>query len=214
MGLTGIGGAIAFLGAMKTAAVNFPTHRGSATSFPLAAFGLSAFFFSSVAGLVSNDTDEFLFVLTIGSFALTFFPCFFMWTFPTSVAYTPLPTPAPGKQRFGPKSLSRRISKESSYRRPSSSVLGENDHIVDNLPAGASSHDVSFDDSEALSRKLSEDQEGDNMATETTEAMKEKEAHQSLYADVRNVQMLKYSEFYELWIVIGLLTGIGLMTIK
>ena len=39
-------------------------------------------------------------------------------------------------------------------------------------------------------------------------------AHHSLYADVRGFAMLKYSECYELFLLIGLLTGIGLMTIK
>lgn len=40
------------------------------------------------------------------------------------------------------------------------------------------------------------------------------QAHDSLYADVRGVHMLKTSEFYELFVVIGMMTGIGLMTIK
>lgn len=39
-------------------------------------------------------------------------------------------------------------------------------------------------------------------------------AHGSLYADVRGIAMLKTTEFYELFFLMGLLTGVGLMTIK
>jgi nitrate/nitrite transporter NarK len=42
--LTGVGGCSAFSAAIKTSALNWPHHRGTATAFPLAAFGLSAFF--------------------------------------------------------------------------------------------------------------------------------------------------------------------------
>lgn len=215
MGLTGAGGCIAFLGAVKTAAINFPTHRGSATSFPLAAFGLSAFLFSGVAGLISNDTDEFLLVVTIGSFMLTFIPCFFMRTIATPVAYTPLPTPASGSQQFRSKVLSRIRSKESSHKRSVLIDAGEeNQPAYDQLP-GSGSRDASEDRSESLNHNYSDEHaEEENFEAEMAQQGAEKEAHQSLYADVRNVKMLRYSEFYELWIVIGLLTGIGLMTIK
>lgn len=43
--MTGLGGCMAFAAAVKTSALNWPSHRGTATAFPLAAFGLSAFFF-------------------------------------------------------------------------------------------------------------------------------------------------------------------------
>src|SRR5690349_21143553 len=41
---TGFGSCSAFAAAMKSSALNWPHHRGTATAFPLAAFGLSAFF--------------------------------------------------------------------------------------------------------------------------------------------------------------------------
>ena len=46
------------------------------------------------------------------------------------------------------------------------------------------------------------------------EAAEPKTAHESLFADVRGLAMLKYSQFYELFLLVGMLTGIGLMTIK
>lgn len=71
--LSGLGGCTAFAAAIKTSALNWsvsipqastilfaltlralyrPHHRGTATAFPLAAFGLSAFFFSLVGGFL------------------------------------------------------------------------------------------------------------------------------------------------------------------
>lgn len=38
--------------------------------------------------------------------------------------------------------------------------------------------------------------------------------HNSLYADVRGLSMLQTVEFWQLWMLLGLLAGIGLMTIK
>ena len=49
--VTGVGSCAAFQAALKTATLNWPTHRGSATAFPLAAFGLSAFFYTLIAGI-------------------------------------------------------------------------------------------------------------------------------------------------------------------
>src|SRR3979411_2656748 len=49
-----------------TAATNFPENRGTATAFPLAAFGLSAFFFSSLASLLFHgDTTQLLLLLAL-----------------------------------------------------------------------------------------------------------------------------------------------------
>lgn len=56
--LTGAGGCTAFSAAIKASASNWPMHRGTATAFPLSAFGLSAFFYTTLAGLVwPNDTS-------------------------------------------------------------------------------------------------------------------------------------------------------------
>jgi len=39
-------------------------------------------------------------------------------------------------------------------------------------------------------------------------------AHRSLYSDVRGVGLLRCVEFYQFFLLMGLLTGTGLMTIK
>lgn len=81
--LTGLGGCMAFAAAVKTSALNWPHHRGTATAFPLAAFGLSAFFFSLFGSLVvPGDTSAFLLLLAIGTFVLTFVSFFFLHVLP------------------------------------------------------------------------------------------------------------------------------------
>jgi hypothetical protein len=77
--LTGFGSCSAFQASIKTAALNWPLHRGTATAFPLAAFGLSAFFFTSISGILfPNSTSSYLLLLTIGTSVMVFLPVFFM----------------------------------------------------------------------------------------------------------------------------------------
>jgi MFS family permease len=90
--LTGFGSCAAFQAAIKTSALNWPLHRGTATAFPLAAFGLSAFFFTVLSGLVfGDDTSDYLLLLAGGTFALTFTSLFFI-TIPHAEAYYALST--------------------------------------------------------------------------------------------------------------------------
>jgi MFS family permease len=71
--LTGFGSCAAFQAAIKTSALNWPLHRGTATAFPLAAFGLSAFFFTALSGIAfGDDTSDYLLLLAGGTFVLTF----------------------------------------------------------------------------------------------------------------------------------------------
>ena len=77
--LTGLGSCSAFSAAIKTSALNWPHHRGSATAFPLSAFGLSAFFFTSLSGVAfPHSTSNFLLLLSAGTFILVFVSMFFM----------------------------------------------------------------------------------------------------------------------------------------
>ena len=77
--ITGCGSCSAFQAAIKTSALNWPTHRGTATAFPLSAFGLSAFFFTAFSSLVfPDDTSGFLLLLAIGTCCLTIVPFFFI----------------------------------------------------------------------------------------------------------------------------------------
>ena len=73
--LTGCGSCTAFQAAIKVAALNWPAHRGTATAFPLSAFGLSALFFTLLSGLAfPDDTSKLLLFLAIGTFCLISVP--------------------------------------------------------------------------------------------------------------------------------------------
>ncbi|KJZ78115.1 hypothetical protein HIM_02752 [Hirsutella minnesotensis 3608] len=77
--LTGLGSSMAFTASVKTSALNWPLHRGTATAFPLAAFGLSAFFFSVLGSLFfPGDPGVFLKLLSWGTFFMTFIGFFFL----------------------------------------------------------------------------------------------------------------------------------------
>lgn len=63
--LVGAGSTFTFSAVVKCAALNFPNARGFATSVPMAAFGLSAFFLSTIASIyMSGDTFKFLQLLS------------------------------------------------------------------------------------------------------------------------------------------------------
>lgn len=100
--LTGFGSCAAFQASIKTCALNWPLHRGTATAFPLAAFGLSAFFFTALSSIAfGDDTSDYLLLLAGGTFVLTFFSLFFI-TVPHAEAYHALATSEdhhPGRPR-------------------------------------------------------------------------------------------------------------------
>ncbi|KAI5466549.1 major facilitator superfamily domain-containing protein [Mariannaea sp. PMI_226] len=85
--LSGLGGCMAFSAAVKTSALNWPQRRGTATAFPLAAFGLSAFFFSTMGSLFfPGDPSAFLMLLAWGTCGLTFGGFFFLKVHPHSTS--------------------------------------------------------------------------------------------------------------------------------
>ncbi|KAG5988021.1 hypothetical protein E4U52_006984 [Claviceps spartinae] len=74
---------MSFAAAVKTSALNWPFHRGTATAFPLAAFGLSAFFFSSLgAFLFPGDPNGFLKLLSCGTSSLICVGFLFLKVYP------------------------------------------------------------------------------------------------------------------------------------
>ncbi len=89
---TGLGGCAAFQAAVKTSALNWPHHRGTATAFPMAGFGLSAFFFSMFSSLFfhGENTGDFLLLLAAGTSGMTFVSFFFIRVLPHP-AYSALP---------------------------------------------------------------------------------------------------------------------------
>ena len=197
--------------------MNFPSHRGTATSFPLAAFGLSAFFFSALSSIISNDTDTFLLVVCVGTITMTTIPCLVLTASPLPQSYSSLPTEAPRATRLNSGSTLKSKESNSSKKRESSLGPGTQYATVDGIPSSSSSlRDQSAERRSSNRNKGSDNglESGDPHDDSPNDHETQSSAHHSLYADVRGFAMLKYSECYELFLLIGLLTGIGLMTIK
>lgn len=78
----------------------------------------------------------------------------------------------------------------------------------------ASSHLQLDDASDGHDLEDGEDYDGLDEAAAADPLVPDHHAHKSVYADVRGAHMLKYTEFYQYFSLMGLLTGIGLMTIN
>lgn len=78
--IAGFGSSLGYSASLKTAALNFPHARGTATAFPISTFGLSAFFFSSLGALLfPGNTSAFLLLLAFVTSGLSIFCSFFLY---------------------------------------------------------------------------------------------------------------------------------------
>jgi hypothetical protein len=239
--LTGFGGCMAFAAAVKTSALNWPHHRGTATAFPLAAFGLSAFFFSVMGSVFFNgNTSNFLMLLAAGTSGMTFLGFFFLRVLPHSSYH-----PVPGRE--GSLSNSQRLRRTSSDDKvrtergvfpadaepgtsPTTSINNYNTSSEggeDTAPAAeglAAAEAASRSDVEAAITTLSD---GDRDSDETSSLMSKNSSlsgdifvqssvdmDRSHRVDIRGWRLLKNIEFWQLFSIMGILAGIGLMTIK
>lgn len=212
---------------LKTAASNFPYHRGSATAFPLAAFGLSAFFFSTLAAIAfKDDTSHFLLLLAVGTSVLTFVSTFFLRILPYSRTYSSLSDQQPGL-RARSSQLRRTKSVQSAFlseiesgtqedfsNSPDTSEASSSHptagHTVQNVPNTETQETSSLMTRSSTSSTSSYSA----LSADSLDDKDEKTHHNSLYADVRGFALLGKLEFWQQFLIMGLLTGIGLMTIK
>ena len=77
------------------ATLNWPTHRGSATACPLAAFGLSAFFYTLIAGIAfPGNTSGLLMMLSLATslLVLVSIPFLIVVDHKAGTSYAALPT--------------------------------------------------------------------------------------------------------------------------
>ncbi|KAJ9154900.1 MFS general substrate transporter [Pleurostoma richardsiae] len=237
--LTGLGGCMAFAAAIKTSALNWPHHRGTATAFPLAAFGLSAFFFSLVGSvLFPGNTSDFLMLLAAGTFGLTFVGFFFLRVYPHA-AYHPVPHAEGGgrglsdsqqlrrtssadeaKQRAGRESLFAEPGMSPpSYTNPTSSALAQEVEAAQkpreggSHPSAAASvvpsavDDADTDETSSLMSRSSS-LPGEVLVQSSVDL------DRSHRVDIRGWLLLRNIEFWELFLIMGILAGIGLMTIN
>lgn len=239
---TGLGGCMAFAASVKTSALNWPHHRGTATAFPLAAFGLSAFFFSMSGSLLfPGNTSAFLTLLACGTFFLTFFGFFFLKVYPHT-AYHAVPSGSEGQR------LRRTSSEDGKARRHSDRFPVEEPGMSSPTtyttpaspqpeatggggagPAGPSvspaANLVGPEDLEAARPPPPEDEIED--IDETSSLMSKSSSlpgdvlvqssvdmDRSHRVDIRGWRLLSNIEFWQLFAIMGILAGIGLMTIK
>jgi len=215
---SGLGGCAAFAAAIKTSALNWPHHRGTATGFPLAAFGLSAFFFSMFAQFVMpGNTGDFLFLLACGTFGLVFVSFFFLRVLPHP-HYSAVPNGSGSKLHRTKSEDSRRRAGRAPEPEPGRSEFVvehlDQEHALNQHHVGAEAPDEDLnttsqtDETSSLMSKSSSSNPGDMLSEEN---FVKDHAHR---VDIRGLQMLPLIEFWQLFALMGILTGIGLMTIK
>jgi len=155
---SGVGSCAAFQAALKTATLNWPTHRGSATACPLAAFGLSAFFYTLIAGIAfPGNTSGLLMMLSLATslLVLVSIPFLIVVDHKAGTGYAVLPT--------------------SERTRRNSNVL----------------HKTRSNGSKYKSSALPQQE-----------------------INITGLALLNKPEFWQLWVLMGLLSGVGLMTIN
>ncbi|KAH6688076.1 major facilitator superfamily domain-containing protein [Plectosphaerella plurivora] len=232
--LTGLGGCMAFAAAVKTSALNWPHHRGTATAFPLAAFGLSAFFFSLFGGvLFPGDTGAFLATLAIGTFGLTIAGFFFLRVY-SHTGYKTVLRPDPlldsqelyrtssedmkyHQHRHGARTLAR--DEPGMSPTPGSAATNSEDtewqtsppsrpsDVEQNFPDQSSQEDVPADETSSLVSSSSS-LPGDVYVQNSVDL------DRSHRVDIRGFRLLRMVDFWQLFCIMGILTGIGLMTIN
>lgn len=236
---------MAFAAAVKTSALNWPHHRGTATAFPLAAFGLSAFFFSLVGSIAfPGNPGKFLALLAFGTFAMTLTGFFFLRVLPpTPTTYHAVPD---HDDLAGAQVLHRTSSQDSKLHSSDpdlepgrSQDFKHNTATISTYGAVAQQATTTHDNEpDGIAGGSSRPQQPTGRAPpgvdadvdETSSLMSSNSAVSTLPGevlvqasvdlglshrlDIRGIKLLKTAEFWQLFSIMALLAGIGLMTIK
>lgn len=248
--MTGLGSCMAFAAAVKTSALNWPKNRGTATAFPLAAFGLSAFFFSFLGAVFfPGDPSAFLELLAWGTFGLTFGSFFFLKVYHDQPEYEAVPAsedtqsvPSSSSQQFRPGSSeepkpfhSSRVDNEPGMLTNSSSnstrtSTGSYAPAVPSSSTTAPDPTVSpgFPFAPEIGLVVAPENPEDLEVGETSPLISRPSSRtdQPLlgnnninsdgyhHVDIRGLALLRSISFWHLFIIMGILAGVGLMTIK
>lgn len=207
--MTGLGGCAAFAGAVKTSALNWPNARGTATACPLAAFGLSALFFATMSHLAfPEDTSDLLLLLTIATFSMVIVGGIFLRVVPLSpdVHSVDRSNPASTLLKRAKSDDNRPRRYEPGTQQEPSSPL---EHPSTDTGPSMEPEDLRQGDTETSS--LISKSTG---LEDVLETAKDDEDDHSRNIDVRGFALLSHLKFYMLWVMMGLMTGVGLMTIK
>ena len=225
--LTGFGSCMAFLASVKISAVNWPHHRGTATAFPLAAFGLSAFFFSFFGSvLFPGDPSAFLELLSWGTFGLTFAGFFFLKPYPHTSPYQAVPEsePGAGSSATAGQRLRRTYSAGSKPRGPydepgtstdtASTAHNQAPAAETAAVAATGTVDSAENPVDGLPDETSSLMSGASGTRNENEGGTSVDADRSYRVDIRGLKLLSSLDFWQLFSIMAIMAGVGLMTIK
>ena len=204
------------------AALNWPNHRGTATAFPLSGFGLGAFFFSIISSIAFPDnTSDLLLLFSVATFTMVFVGLFFLRIIPQSPIYT-LISKVDDRSGSDSSTLLKRTksgdSKNSNgYAPHEPGTQSEPTSLHQDVPTVSTINseddaNESIEETSSLLSKSSGSTPGDILYQD--EDCKSQTNRDSHHLDIRGLALLANLKFYQLWLLLGLLTGIGLMTIK
>lgn len=170
-----------------------------------------------------DETGQFLLLLAIGTFAMCFVGFFFLRVVPHSTTYFAIPTAEDQRPReSNPLTRSRSGDSKRSIGRSSQEPGTQSVMIREspshNDPSKASGdcpeepevHTGGADESSSLLSKSSSTPGDLPFRKDDNNEIH----HNSHYLDVRGLAMLPTIEFWQLFLLLGVLTGVGLMTIK
>ncbi|KAI9696840.1 MAG: hypothetical protein M1836_005202 [Candelina mexicana] len=207
--LTGIGSCSAFLAAIKTSALNWPLYRGTATAFPLAAFGLSAFFFSTLYHFAfPGDTSNFLFMLAVGTSALVLISLVFLRVVPhDEIVSTP-------NNRRHPNAWSNRLILAKAEEGPQRTEQFLSTQSRTSSPAAQQRHRHSDDHADETVSLMSEASSSNLTDIADGRCHAKSDEVYSPHVDIRGRALLPKADFWQQFMLLGLLAGAGLMTIN
>lgn len=211
----------------SSAASNFPEKSGTATAFPLAAFGLSAFFFSSMAAFFYHgQVQPFLLMLAVGTSLMVVVFGVFLRILPPEQPYTAIPErDDEHRHQFTyerPEETGRqRTNSASSSLLPSSSTqphLYNTANAAQSNSSGTAKPELEetrdAEVSSLLSKPESLPDSPNNDGHGIRSHQSEDDEDSSHYSDIRGLALFRKREFWQQFILMALLSGIGLMTIK
>ena len=175
---------------------------------PMSAFGLGAFFFTTISWFAFPDnTSDFLLLLSIGSFVMCLGSVIFLRIVPEPASYSAVSS----DDRRDSNPLRRQKSEDRhSIRRRSSEPVTETGVLHEDIQYRAEDADGPTKDADVTSSLISSSPEDLGPYQDESNAPVTHDPH----TDLRGLAMIRTLDFWLLFSQLGLLTGIGLMTIK
>lgn len=213
---------------IPSAASNFPEKSGTATAFPLAAFGLSAFFFSSMAAIFYHgQVQPFLLMLAVGTSLMVVVFGVFLRILPPDQPYTAVPERDDEHRHHFTYERPEETGRQRTNSAPSSLLPSSSTqpHLYDaadtaqSNSSGVVKPELEERRDSEVSSLLSKPESLQDSPNNDVHGIR---SHQSggddedgsHYSDIRGLALFRKREFWQQFTLMALLSGIGLMTIK